>query len=304
MAYPSPITCKVFIIPDKVIDWRTNVIISDRLAMARNYVNVLRSIRSSVRNVDDLSRDLIIRGAVERYLHLAVESLIDVGMRLCSILNLGKPERYRDVARIMVNAGIFDSEIGRLFEMWIGFMNVLVHGYAVIDPERLFEALNEVDELDKVIDKISDFVRGRSIDPGGNQSVALNNKELVNLVNAVRQVLEGFDYVLFAYVFGSRVTGRASPGSDVDVAVFTSRDLSWKEFVGLMHALEDSLGLGVDLVHLNRASLLLAYEVVSKGVPVLDRDVDRRVEFEVRTIKEFLDFKPRLLEYYNAVLKH
>ena len=109
---------------------------------------------------------------------------------------------------------------------------------------------------------------------------------------------------MFAYVFSSRITGKASSGSDVDIAVFTSRDLSWKEFVVLMHALEDALRLKVDLVHLNKAPLLLAYEVVSKGVLVLDRDVDRRVKFEVRTIKEFLDFKPRLLEYYNSVLKH
>ena len=208
-------------------------------------------------------------------------------MRLCSILNLGKPERCRDVARMMVNAGIIDSETGRLFELWIEFRNALAHDYAVIDPERLFEVLSEVDELDRVINEVSDFVKGRSIDPEGNQPVASNNKELIDIISVIKRVLEGFDFVLFAYVFGSRVTGGASPGSDVDIAVFTSRDLSWKEFVGLMHALEGALRLKVDLVHLNKTPLLLAYEMVSKGVLVLDRDVDRRGKFEVRTIKEF-----------------
>lgn len=110
--------------------WRGSVIINDRLAMARSYVNILRSIRDRVRSIDDLNRDLVLKDAVERYLHLAVESLIDVGMRLCSILNLSKPERYRDIARILMNANILSDETGRLFELWIGFRNVLVHGYA------------------------------------------------------------------------------------------------------------------------------------------------------------------------------
>ncbi len=109
--------------------------------------------------------------------------------------------------------------------------------------------------------------------------------------------------MLFAYVFGSWAIGRASPpGSDVDIAIFTSKELSWKELVSITMDLEDSLGLRVDLVHLNKAPLLLAYEVVSKGVLIFDRDPERRVDFEVRTIREFLDFKLRLTQYYSVLL--
>ncbi len=41
---------------------------------------------------------------------------------------------------------------------------------------------------------------------------------------------------------------------------------------------------------------------MSRGVLILDRDPDRRIDFETRIIKEFLNFKPRLAQYYNAVL--
>ncbi|WP_243675745.1 DUF86 domain-containing protein [Vulcanisaeta distributa] len=248
------------------------MIINDKLAMARSYVNILRSIRDRVRTVDDLSRDLVLRGgAVERYLHLAVESLIDVGMRLCSILNLSKPERYRDVARILVSANVLSYETGKLFELWIGFRNVLVHGYAVRDPEILIEALSEVDELDRVINEISNFVRNRSIDPDNNQSITSDRGFINIIINRAKQVLERSSSVLFAYVFGSWVIGRAFPGSDVDIAIFTSEELSWKELMGVAMDLEDSLGLKIDLVHLNRAPLLLAYEVMSKGILILGR---------------------------------
>ncbi|ADN50506.1 type VII toxin-antitoxin system MntA family adenylyltransferase antitoxin [Vulcanisaeta distributa] len=281
--------------------WRGSVIINDRLAMARSYVNILRSIRDRVRAVNDLRGDLMLKGAVERYLHLAVESLINAGMRLCSILNLNKPERYRDIARILMNANILSDETGRLFELWIGFRNVLVHGYAVIDPERLIEALNEVDELDRVINEISNFIRDKSIDPADSQSIN-SSGELTNLINKARQVLERLDFVVFAYVFGSRAIGRAHPGSDIDIAIFTNRELSWKEFVSVMITLEDVLGLKVDLVHLNKAPLLLTYEAVSRGVLILDRDPERRINFEVKMIKEFLDLKPRLARYYSTLL--
>ncbi|BDR91829.1 type VII toxin-antitoxin system MntA family adenylyltransferase antitoxin [Vulcanisaeta souniana] len=281
--------------------WRGSVIINDRLAMARSYVNILRSIRDRVRSIDDLNRDLVLKDAVERYLHLAVESLIDVGMRLCSILNLSKPERYRDIARILMNANILSDETGRLFELWIGFRNVLVHGYAVIDPERLIETLNEIDELDRVINEISNFIRDKSIDPADNQSIN-SSGELTNLINKARQVLERLDFVVFTYVFGSRAIGRVHPGSDIDIAIFTNRELSWKEFVSVMITLEDVLGLKVDLVHLNKAPLLLTYEAVSRGVLILDRDPERRINFEVKMIKEFLDLKPRLARYYSTLL--
>lgn len=172
----------------------------------------------------------------------------------------------------------------------------------MIDPERLIETLNEIDELDRVINEISNFIRDKSIDPADNQSIN-SSGELTNLINKARQVLERLDFVVFTYVFGSRAIGRVHPGSDIDIAIFTNRELSWKEFVSVMITLEDVLGLKVDLVHLNKAPLLLTYEAVSRGgVLILDRDPERRINFEVKMIKEFLDLKPRLARYYSTLL--
>ncbi|MEM2709955.1 MAG: HepT-like ribonuclease domain-containing protein [Candidatus Methanomethylicia archaeon] len=77
----------------------------DRLSTAEGYVNLLRILWKKVRNVKELSKDLILRGAVERYLQLSIEAIIDVGFRICSILGLEKPERYRDIAKILLHSG-------------------------------------------------------------------------------------------------------------------------------------------------------------------------------------------------------
>ena len=155
---------------------------------------------------------------------------------MCSLLGFKKPERYRDVARILVDNNVLDQDTGRLFELWIGFRNVLVHGYATIDVDRLFEALQEVDELERIINGINEYVNTKSI---GTSPV--NN--MSELISKIRSVLEKYDFVIFAYLFGSRAMGNASTSSDVDVAIFTSRDINWKELVGMAIALEDSLNV-------------------------------------------------------------
>jgi len=265
----------------------------ERLALAMSYVSVLVELKSRVSDVRSLE-DPVLRGAVERYLHLAVESLIDVGMRLCSMLRLRKPETYRDVAKVLGESGVLEEEDSKRLELWIGFRNVLVHGYARLDPEQLLQALREVGELKEIAGKLSSFLAEKDIDP---------REELEGVAERVRRVLEGRKYVVFAYVFGSRVHGRYIMKGDVDVAIYTEGGVGWRDIADTLNALEDELGVRVDLVHLNTAPLSLAYEVIATGTTVLDRRPEERVDYEVRVLKEYLDMKPRLEEYLKTVLE-
>lgn len=51
-----------------------------------------------------------------------------------------------------------------------------------------------------------------------------------------------------ADLFGSRVSGDATPDSDVDLLVEMPHDASLLDFIGLKQDLEDALGCSVDLV--------------------------------------------------------
>jgi len=85
-------------------------IIRDGLALAKTYLRVLHELRSKVDSVDYLIKGPIIKGAIERYLHLTVEALIDVGFRICSLVGLEKPERYRDIVRILASSQVLSYE--------------------------------------------------------------------------------------------------------------------------------------------------------------------------------------------------
>jgi len=267
----------------------------ERLALVANYVGILENLRSRVSDIESL-RDPILRGAVERYLHLAVEALIDVSARLCSILRLRRPETYRDIARVLGEAGVLSYEDAKRLELWIGFRNILVHGYARIDPNRLLQALREAGELREIASRLAKFISERNLDPEVGEELRL-------LMERVRRVLERRDFIAWAYIFGSRVRGERVVKGDVDVAIYTSREVGWRELVEVMNELEDELRTRVDLVHLNTAPPTLAYEIVTTGVVVLDREPEERVGYEARVIKEYLDLKPRLEEYYRTAVE-
>ncbi len=116
--------------------------------------------------------------------------------------------------------------------------------------------------------------------------------------SAVDAVLTGAG-VAFAYLFGSRATGRHRAGSDADVGIKVERPLRLLEEVALAQALASALASAldvptVDLVDLDRAPLRLKGRIVQEGQLLFSADEPARVAFEVRTRSEYFDFRPTL----------
>jgi predicted nucleotidyltransferase len=110
--------------------------------------------------------------------------------------------------------------------------------------------------------------------------------------SAVDQVLAAAG-VQFAYLFGSRATGRHRPTSDADIAIMTGQPLDLLAEAGLADRLAQALQLpAVDLVDLRRAPLGLRGRVLAEGQLLYSADEPGRVAFEVRTRSEYFDFLP------------
>ena len=102
-------------------------------------------------------------------------------------------------------------------------------------------------------------------------------------------VVEEFDEVRLAYLFGSVAAGSARPSSDLDVAVLLTPGAGQAVLDRLIDALERASGRTVDLVELSLAPPLLAHEVVRQGKLILSRDEAERVEFATRAVARYLD---------------
>ena len=111
------------------------------------------------------------------------------------------------------------------------------------------------------------------------------------LSDIIRNHSPSYPAILAVYLFGSYSTGKAKPGSDLDLAILLypgqGNDFSVLE---LTVSLEKALGRRVDLVILNRAGELLKYQVRRNGCLLYERDPRLRKQFEVRGRKSFEDF--------------
>jgi predicted nucleotidyltransferase len=103
--------------------------------------------------------------------------------------------------------------------------------------------------------------------------------------------------VQLAYLFGSQATGYTHADSDVDIAVLLNDGLTaderFAERLALIGALSQVLRTDtVDVVILNEASPLLAYEALHHGVLLYCAEENTRVEFQVRTLHAYEDTAP------------
>jgi len=103
--------------------------------------------------------------------------------------------------------------------------------------------------------------------------------------------------VVLAYLFGSQARQEAGPLSDVDVAVLFGDDVPrarWSD--GQIDLMGDLGSLfqrnDVDVVVLNRATPLMAWEAVRYGRRIYVSDPAGRVDFELETFRRYVETKP------------
>jgi uncharacterized protein YutE (UPF0331/DUF86 family) len=84
----------------------------------------------------------------ERYLHLAVESALDIANHLIADAAFEAPETYRDAFAILARHGVLDDDLARRLQSWAGMRNVLVHVYLDIDHGLTWDAIrNDLGDL-------------------------------------------------------------------------------------------------------------------------------------------------------------
>jgi uncharacterized protein len=95
-------------------------------------------------------------------------------------------------------------------------------------------------------------------------------------IEAVLDRAAGLDAL---WLFGSEARGDARPDSDVDLAVLFARTPSPEATLHARAVIADIVGRPVDLVDLERASAVLAMQVLRHGTLVVERDRRHRVRF-------------------------
>ena len=135
-------------------------LIAKKLSRLKEYVSYLKTLKDLP--LKTFEEDFKARGAAERYLHLAIESVIDIGNEIISIQQLRKPDQYKDIPDILAESGIIPRDFAAEIAKMIGFRNLLVHDYAVIDVTLEYKFLEtRIKDFEEYMKHIANWLKNR-----------------------------------------------------------------------------------------------------------------------------------------------
>lgn len=97
-----------------------------------------------------------------------------------------------------------------------------------------------------------------------------------------------------AVAFGSVASGRATPRSDLDLAVAGPGPITWEQRAAWEGIVATAAGREVDLVDLRSAHGLILREILTRGRLLVCRDRQLYAAFIQRLWAELADFQPQL----------
>ena len=133
-----------------------------------------------------------------------------------------------------------------------------------------------------------------------------NSKQIKPLRNTELTKIFQKQNVVLAYLFGSQAKGKTGPLSDIDIAIYFDESVHDGERFDLrLIVLGELMDLfktnEVDVVVLNDAPPLLAHRILKEGLLIFSGDDKIRLEFEIKAVLKYLDWKPYLDKYTQEV---
>jgi uncharacterized protein YutE (UPF0331/DUF86 family) len=122
-----------------------------------DYLTVLK--KSQKYSFEEFTADPERYGSTERFLHLAIEALIDMGNHVIADSELGVVNWYSDIPKIMAEKEFISSELEEKWISMIGFRNTLVHEYIDIDRKIVYDVLqNNIQDLEDLKRAFAQFL--------------------------------------------------------------------------------------------------------------------------------------------------
>lgn len=116
-------------------------IFSRRLAALRGYLAKLDTLKGTTE--EEFRRTPALHDLAERYLHLAVECVLDLGNHFIAEKAMPTPETNQDTFTRLEEAGEIPPALAARLRSWAGFRNILVHEYLDIDHGIAWHAIQE-----------------------------------------------------------------------------------------------------------------------------------------------------------------
>ncbi len=101
----------------------------------------------------------LLKDGIYKRLEFSIQNLIDIFSIIYSSLNLGVPKDLDSIFSGLREKKVFPANILSLVEDMKGLRNILIHRYAEIDDDLVFELLAErLDDFKRIMGIIEDYL--------------------------------------------------------------------------------------------------------------------------------------------------
>lgn len=109
------------------------------LTLLERYVTVLRELATTP--LPQFVGDPRDYGSAERFLQLAIETVLSIGNHLIADAGFGQPGTYAEIIAVLGREGVLDPDLATELEPMARMRNRLVHHYQDVSPEQVHEIL-------------------------------------------------------------------------------------------------------------------------------------------------------------------
>lgn len=135
-----------------------------RLRRIADEIGALRDIAEGGRS--PFMDDEMVRTAAERHLQVAIQAAADVANHILAEDSDLTPEDYGAAFVALAKLGVIDQGLAERLRAAAGLRNVLVHLYLDVDPDRVWEAIEGLDDLEAFAAVVERYLeRGSSPGP-------------------------------------------------------------------------------------------------------------------------------------------
>jgi uncharacterized protein YutE (UPF0331/DUF86 family) len=123
--------------------------ITDDLAVLDGYVPAAR---------EDLLRDPVRLGHLKYTFVTLLEGCLDAAHHVAAAQGYGPADTNAAAMRLLARHGVLPDELGSRMARAVGFRNVLVHGYAVVDDRKVVAYLDHLDDVRTFVRLLAELI--------------------------------------------------------------------------------------------------------------------------------------------------
>lgn len=115
-------------------------VIENRISLLRKYLKIVKGFQKYSRK--EIETNLLIRGALERYLYLLIQSTIDLAEAIIAYKRFRKPTTFSEAFSILNEEKILPAPLTEKLTQMVGFRNIVAHDYESIDYDIVYTILH------------------------------------------------------------------------------------------------------------------------------------------------------------------